>query len=69
MVQKAIMRDEGLTNNRSRYNIINEERTTHITYKKLAVRWLNEALSFVSSLVVADSLVLRNHQLIVAANR
>jgi hypothetical protein len=33
------------------------------TYKKLAVQWLNEALCFVSSSVVADSLVLRNRQL------
>jgi len=39
------------------------------TYKKLAVQWLNEALCFVSSIVVADSLVLRNRQLLVAANR
>jgi hypothetical protein len=39
------------------------------TYKKLAVQWLNEALCFVSSLVVADSLVLRNRQLLVAAKR
>jgi hypothetical protein len=39
------------------------------TYKKLAVQWLNEALFFVSSFVVADSLVLRNRQLLVAANR
>ena len=39
------------------------------TYKKLAVQWLNEALCFVSSLVVADSFVLRNRQLLVAANR
>jgi len=38
-------------------------------YKKLAVQWLNEALCFVSSFVVADSLVLRNRQLLVAANR
>jgi len=35
----------------------------------LAVLWLNEALCFVSSFVVADSLVLRNRQLLVAANR
>jgi len=41
----------------------------HSTYKKLAVQWLNEALCFVSSFVVADSLVLRNHQLLVAAIR
>ena len=38
------------------------------TYKKLAVQWLNEALCFVSSFVVADSLVLRNRQLLVAPN-
>lgn len=44
--------------------------TTHnSTYKKLAAQWLNEALCFVSSLVVADSLVLRNRQLLVAAKR
>jgi len=42
---------------------------THSTYKKLAIQWLNEALCFVSSLVLADSLVLRNRQLLVAANR
>ena len=30
------------------------------TYKKLAVQWLNEALCFVSSLVLTNSLVLRN---------
>jgi hypothetical protein len=39
------------------------------TYKKLAVQWLNEALGFVSSSVVADSFRLRNRQLLVAANR
>ncbi len=39
------------------------------TYKKLAVQWLNEALCFVSSLVLADSVVLLNRQLLVAAKR
>jgi hypothetical protein len=39
------------------------------TYKKLAVQWLNEALCFVSSAVVADSFRLRNRQLLVAAKR
>ncbi len=39
------------------------------TYKKLAVQWLNEALCFVSSSVVADSFRLRNRQLLLAANR
>jgi hypothetical protein len=43
--------------------------TPNSTYKKLAVQWLNEALCFVSSFVVADSFVLRNRQLLVAANR
>jgi len=46
-----------------------EHRTDNSTYKKLAVQWLNEALCFVSSFVVADSLVLRNRQLLVAAKR
>ncbi len=50
---------------------LREKRTAsaNSTYKKLAVQWLNEALCFVSSSVVADSLVLRNRQLLVAANR
>ncbi len=39
------------------------------TYKKLAVQWLNKALCFVSSLVVADSFRLRNRQHLVAAKR
>jgi len=39
------------------------------TYKKLAVQWINEVLCFVSSSVVADSLELRNRQLLVAAKR
>ncbi len=43
--------------------------TGNSTYKKLAVQWLNEALCFVSSSVLADSFVLRNRQLLVAAKR
>jgi len=43
--------------------------THNSSYKKLAVQWLKEAFCFVSSFVVADSLVLRNRQLLVAANR
>jgi hypothetical protein len=39
------------------------------TYKKLAVQWLSEALSFMSSSVLADSLMLRNRQLLLAAKR
>jgi hypothetical protein len=43
--------------------------TANRTYKKLAIQWLNEALYFVSSSVVADSFLLRNRQLLVAAER
>ena len=39
------------------------------TYKKLAVQWINEALYFVSSSVVADNLRLQNRQLLIAAKR
>ncbi len=50
--------------------MLNERNTgANSTYKKLAVQWLNEALCFVSSSVVADSFVLRNRQLLVAAKR
>ena len=38
-------------------------------FKKLAAQWLNEALCFVSSFVLADSFVLRNRQLLKPANR
>jgi hypothetical protein len=46
-----------------------EAQTANSTYKKLAVQWLNEALCFVSSSVLADSFELRNRQLLVAAKR
>lgn len=46
-----------------------EERTDNSGFKKLAVQWLNEALCFVSSSVLADSLVLRNRQLLKPAKR
>jgi hypothetical protein len=46
-----------------------EARTASSTYMKLAVQWLNEDLCFVSSFVVAESFVLRNHQLLIAAKR
>jgi len=47
----------------------NNKAAANSTYKKLAVQWLNEALCFVSSFVVADSFVLLNRQLLVAAKR
>lgn len=46
-----------------------DETPYNSTYKKLATQWLNEALCFVSSSVLAESFVLRNRQLLVAANR
>jgi len=39
------------------------------TYKKLALQRLIEALCFVSNSVLADSFVLRNRQLLLAAKR
>jgi hypothetical protein len=47
----------------------NSRAADNSTYKKLEVQQLNEALYFVSSFVVAESSVLRNRQLIVAAKR
>ncbi len=38
-------------------------------FKKLAVQWLNEHLCFLSSVVLADSFVLRNRQLLKPAKR
>jgi len=49
--------------------ILTRRAATNSTYKKLAVQWLNEDLCFVSSSVLADSFVLRNRQLLIAANR
>jgi hypothetical protein len=48
-----------------------EKRTAaaNSTYKKLADQLSNEDLCFVSSSLLADSFVLRNCQLLVAANR
>ena len=46
-----------------------ESTSDNSSYNKLAVQWLNEALFFVASSVVADSFRLRNRQLLVAANR
>jgi hypothetical protein len=38
------------------------------TYKKLAVQWFNEVQFLNQTLVQVDSFVLRNRQLLVAAN-
>ena len=43
--------------------------TDNSGFKKLAVQWLNEHLFFVSSVVLADSFVLRNRQLLKPAKR
>jgi len=39
------------------------------TYKKLAIQWLNEVQFFNQTLVQVESFVLRNRQLLLAANR
>ena len=39
------------------------------TYKKLAVQWLNEVRFFNQTFLQVDSFVLRNRQLLIAANR
>lgn len=39
------------------------------TYKKLAVSWLKEVQFFNQAFMQVDSLVLRNRQLLTAANR
>ncbi|PKP13545.1 MAG: hypothetical protein CVU08_04825 [Bacteroidetes bacterium HGW-Bacteroidetes-3] len=46
-----------------------EARTANSGFKKLAVQWLIEHLCFVSSVVLADSFVLRNRQLLKPAKR
>ena len=39
------------------------------TYKKLAFKWLNEVLFFNQTFAQVESSVLRNRQLLIAANR
>jgi hypothetical protein len=39
------------------------------TYKKLAFQWLNEVQFFNQTFVQVESFVLRNRQLLIAANR
>jgi hypothetical protein len=58
-----------LSNKERKSTTLNRKPAPNSTYKKLAVQWLNEALCFVSSFVVAESLALRNRQLLVAAKR
>jgi hypothetical protein len=52
-------------------NINDTEETTtdNSAYKKLAVQWLNEVQFFNQTFVHVESFVLRNRQLLVAANR
>jgi hypothetical protein len=46
-----------------------KQRNANSTYKKLAVQWLNEVQFFNQTFVQVDSFVLRNRQLLIAANR
>ncbi|PIV96200.1 MAG: hypothetical protein COZ16_00660 [Flavobacteriaceae bacterium CG_4_10_14_3_um_filter_31_253] len=50
-------------------NEAQKSRPHNSTYLKVAVQWLNQALCFYQSLCWADSSVLRNRHLRVAANR
>ena len=63
------IKDLGIYKRLTHKRLMNSMPAGNSTYKKLAVQWLNESLCFVSSSVVADSFVLRNRQLLVAANR
>jgi len=47
----------------------NRKPAPNSTYPKVAVQWLNQALSFFQSLCLVDSEVLRNRHLGVAAKR
>jgi hypothetical protein len=51
---------QGLTTRTTGYNS---------TYKKLAVQWLNKVQFFNQTFVQVESFVLRNRQLLIAANR
>ena len=62
MTQKLNI-DNGLQGRTSRTTGYNS------TYKKLAVQWLNEVQFFNQTFVQVDSFVLRNRQLLIAANR
>ena len=49
--------------------VVRKARTHNSGFKKLAVQWLIEHLCFVSSVVLADSFVLRNRQLLKPTKR
>jgi hypothetical protein len=52
------------------YGILRTLAQTHNnTYPKVAVQWLNQTLCIYQSSCLAESEVLRNRQLLVAANR
>jgi hypothetical protein len=48
---------------------VNKKTRHNSTYPKVAVQWLNQALYFYQSFCLADSEVLRNRHLRVAAKR
>jgi hypothetical protein len=59
-----------MTANIDRHTFVDRiARTANSGFKKLAVQWLIEHLCFVSSVVLADSFVLRNRQLLKPAKR
>jgi len=50
-------------------NTTEKQRTANSGFKKLAVQWLNQVQFSNQTFVQVDSFVLRNRQLLVAANR
>ncbi len=50
-------------------NLENRKAAGNSSYKKLAVQWLIEVQFFNQAFVQVDSFVLRNRQLLIAANR
>lgn len=51
------------------YSVEREARTGNSGYKKLAVQWLIEHFCFVSYVLLADSFMLLNRQLLKPENR
>ena len=57
------------THNRQTTKTKEEHRTDNSSYKKLAVQWLNEVQFFNQTFAQVECFVLRNRQLLIAANR
>jgi hypothetical protein len=63
------MESNGFSKTKRRMVQVEKARRHNSTYPKVAVQWLNQALCFVLSSVLADSFCLHNPQLYVAGKR